>query len=340
MAQPQPAAGGRTKVPTFESGDSVEWKIWRERFEVIAEINGWEARRSRMEAKAAMAGNAATVVQDIPWGQNIAAANMPPIGDLLDLYEQRFVTPADSELAYAEFESARQLPEETLAQWHSRCRELFNRSNAGLDINDPLQGRAAVRAFARGLEGISMREYVFDRLAPATTYQQALQLAQTKEASLTMAKEEKNNNAAKRIGAIGTEDNHDQIIGAMAQAMKAGKCFLCGQQGHWKGECPVVQKALAQSIYIPAIVHNPQSPLPAAWEGPGEAQAKSGGVRTSKNFPREGQGRGGPRKGKGRGAAQPKGNRTGGAPGATHSISAVGNPPDDDLWAAAPDPGN
>ena len=110
--------GPNRKLLTFEKTSGSEWRTWRNHFEMVVQINGWDAARCRREMKAAMMGEAARMTSDIDLGQNQMAA-------ALNLYEARFMPPAASAAAKVEFHAICQLSSKTELQFHARARELF-----------------------------------------------------------------------------------------------------------------------------------------------------------------------------------------------------------------------
>src|SRR5210317_2207425 len=130
------------KIRPLNSIDPNDWREWRENFTFDLEIMGdlWSEQRKRLELASAMMGPAKAVVRDIEVlpprppapaaGQAAANWNIPPVAELLDLYEARFIPDAGSELLRAQVKMARQQEGESILQWHSRLRGLWQRAYA------------------------------------------------------------------------------------------------------------------------------------------------------------------------------------------------------------------
>jgi len=115
--------GGSKKLANLESTIGSEWKTWRSHFETVRTINTWGDARSQLEVKAAMMGEAARLTQDIPI--NVADVD---VRELLNIYQERFLPAAEGAVARIEFQTAHQRPEENIAQYHGRIRELYIRA--------------------------------------------------------------------------------------------------------------------------------------------------------------------------------------------------------------------
>ncbi len=248
-----PAGGAVRKIPTYtEAEDPAEWTVWRRRFETICEIMAWPQERRVRELSAAMGGQAARAVADIPTaGRNYDAV----VAD----YEARFITPAASELARSEFNAARQEPGESILEWHARIRSLFLRAYPGQAADGvgaagiPLRER-----FIKGLESDVIKEYVWDH-RPAD-YAACLASAQNKMATLTMMADATGGTTKKKKDAAGSVS----FISGAAKGKNAGQggrasgassggaagglstsCFLCQEKGHFLRDCPYLGKARA-----------------------------------------------------------------------------------------------
>jgi hypothetical protein len=83
--------GAGHKTSKFSSTEGTEWRIWRRNFEQTIQISGWANKRCQREAAAAMESTAAEFTSDIP--AHVAGR---PVGDMLNLYESRFLPAADT----------------------------------------------------------------------------------------------------------------------------------------------------------------------------------------------------------------------------------------------------
>jgi len=235
--------GGTRRVSILTSTDAADWRIWRENFTVIADINGWNDERKKREATAALEGEAKKCVMDIRY-QN--AAN---ITTLLDQFEARFVTQASSDMARVNFINAKQRPDETILAWHARVREAFIRAHPQLVV---ATAQALIDRFILGLINSKVIEYVWDQRP--TTFSEALDLASNKMASLTVIA---NRNKAAQVGGatmpqvklepgVHNVQQHSPTkrygnIGGGAPHYDS--CWFCGQRGHAKRDCMLLTRA-------------------------------------------------------------------------------------------------
>ena len=233
--------GSTRKIQAFtEADDPVEWAIWRQKFEMVADIAGWNDDRKRQELFANMSGAAARAVADIGAGRGTYA-------DVVARYEGRFMTPAASELSRGEFYAARQMADESILEWHARCRSLYLRAYPGSSAaGTGAEGIQLRERFARGLESDTIREYVWDQRP--TNYANMLTSAQNKLATLTMMATAKNEakGADKKEGEDGVHAVKKPKAKPANRFMGGNyQCFLCESKDHIVRSCPLLDKAKA-----------------------------------------------------------------------------------------------
>ncbi len=180
--QPGPAApSGVRNIPLFEeTGDATALAIWISRFETVSNIAGWNDTRMKAELKSGMSGAAAVVMRDI----NIKGPRT--FNQVKADFQDRFITPADSDHARADFSLAQQGVEEGLLEFHSRLRELFTRAyQAALgNIDAAPMGQILRDRFISGLLNPAIKEYTWGQ-RPAN-YMECLAVVQRKQATLQL----------------------------------------------------------------------------------------------------------------------------------------------------------
>ena len=247
---------------TFQGSTGGEWLIWRKQFEIAVDIARWDDQRACQELFTAMGEKAAPMVADLRiHGRSIL--------DLLDMYESRFVTQAQTHLAKTEYQIARQTDDESVLEWHCRLRNLYHCAHPGMRENSPGLGEDLRERFIRGLKDVSVCEYTWER-APVN-YAAALALAQTKVA-INLKVEAREEKGATGMHALEEPPAHKEVpqppptgptspehsllaLGGTRQEVAAhcapllaafrrmggpnGSCHICSKMGHMKKDCPI-----------------------------------------------------------------------------------------------------
>ena len=112
--------GPSTKLRRMTNATPEAWLEYRRHFQKIAELQNWDDHRCRQELAAGIQEKAGNAVADI----DVNAAGLD-INAVLALYQNRFLPVAAGATARTNYQTARQLPTETVREWHTRVRELF-----------------------------------------------------------------------------------------------------------------------------------------------------------------------------------------------------------------------
>jgi hypothetical protein len=224
---PAAMADRPVKVRTFESGTATDWVTYRKYFEGMRAMWAWDDARSRRELITAMDGEAARMTQDITF-----QAAGQTFDEMLTQFEGRFITQAGAKLAQQEFRKARQMPDESVLQFHSRVRTLFTRAYPGVATEGDGLARLLRDTFTWGLESRKITEYVSDQ--QPDTYQDCLTRAQEKLATIVGFEEEK----SKRNSRGGLHAVKAPAEDGAATDNRA--CHGCGQTGHFIRQCPIM----------------------------------------------------------------------------------------------------
>jgi hypothetical protein len=224
---PAAMADRPVKVRTFESGTATDWVTYRKYFEGMRAMWTWDDARSRRELITAMDGEAARMTQDITF-----QAAGQTFDEMLTQFEGRFITQAGAKLAQQEFRKARQMPDESVLQFHSRVRTLFTRAYPGVATEGDGLARLLRDTFTWGLESRKITEYVSDQ--QPDTYQDCLTRAQEKLATIVGFEEEK----SKRSSRGGLHAVKAPTEDGAATDNRA--CHGCGQAGHFIRQCPIM----------------------------------------------------------------------------------------------------
>ncbi len=250
-------SGGRRTEP-FSSGDGAEWLGWRQNFTITAAINGWDNRRQRREIAVAMTGAAKQYVADIPVGDGLpaglaAGAAIPDAQDatlLLNLYEQRFLPAAASDIARVTFRQASQKEDEPILAWSSRLRLLHTRAYPNMPAADQETNLDLIEAFVVRLNNKVTADRVWNRRP--NTYTLALQYANDAHAgqkilNQAVPPQPKDEPGLFFVGQGGQEEQEDggaAGVGAARRRGAGGRCFGCDKSGHQVRDCPLLRNLL------------------------------------------------------------------------------------------------
>ena len=129
VAAPQRGAGSSSVRPYLnqKGKHTWDWHTWLYHFENVAGSNAWPDDRKKLALAASIEGPAANLIMDLDLQENADGTPRTYL-QLKNAFTSRFVSPAESQLARAVFNSARQNDKEDELEWHSRCRALFRRA--------------------------------------------------------------------------------------------------------------------------------------------------------------------------------------------------------------------
>ncbi len=231
-------SGGRRTEP-FSSGEGAEWLVWRQNFTITAAINAWDNRRHRREIAVAMTGTVKQYVADIPDAQDATL--------LLNLYEQRFLPAAASDIARVTFRQASQKEDEPILAWSSRLRLLNSRAYPNMPAADQETNTDLIEAFVVRLNNKVTADRVWNRRPD--TYAQALQFANDAHAgqkilNQAVPPQPKEEPGLFFVGQGEQEDGGADAAGAARRRGAGGRCFGCDKTGHQVRDCPLLRNLL------------------------------------------------------------------------------------------------
>ena len=251
----QDLIGGRRKPANFETGDSLEWKTWRRSFEILRRLNDWNNVRARQEISISMVGRAALAVRGIPVGDVAAAgAQVAPYEELLNEYEARFVPPHASMSARNSFITRIQQPSETVTQFGSSLRSMFEEAYPGNDADAVNNSTLLKHQFLTGLRDQWVRMEVRKTNQENITFPQMMTTAVDMESNVAVERHLGGGKGklAAMTSTSGQQESPEYAGIAAAQRGRPasdGKCWLC-KGNHFLRDCSIYKrsKALGQEL--------------------------------------------------------------------------------------------
>lgn len=203
---------------TFSNEPDEDFLVFRHHIDKVVRLNQYSDEQARLALASAMKGRAAAAVMDIdPLDQN---ATYPL---LMGAYENRFLPAASSQLARMKFDATKQGNNESVLDYHSRLRTLYNKA-----YPQAMDEVILIRRFALGLRRREVRTQVM-RGQPAN-YAQALEMAQNETSVLQMV----------RVSEGGSGEPME--VNALNPDHQTLKCYYCGIQGHVRSDCRKLKK--------------------------------------------------------------------------------------------------
>jgi hypothetical protein len=250
--RPEPA---RAKLEPFEQTGAVEWGVFRDRFTYVAELNLWTPANARMHLVAHMKGPARLATKHIPSRQH--ENPVPPLEEMLQEYEDIFITPAATAAAKNEYVSCRQKTGESEVDYHSRMRFLRIRAYPQEPAADL---EASVDVIDRFLEGLIDSEVAFttkkDGPATFTAALTACSLAKAhidwnaRRAKLSSGAainsfQRKETGASRKSTSQPRMSSWRKKMQDNIDSQGRKKCFTCGSVDHMIKDCPKEKKSSA-----------------------------------------------------------------------------------------------
>ena len=210
------------KIEVLTDTSATSWLGWRRKFEAAAAFQGWNDAAQKFKLLSSLSNNIIADVADIPT-DNITGQQ------LLDLYQNRFISPADTAVARALFTTGKQGPGETIRQFATALRSKFIRAYPGrhhqVDEDPDL-----ILRFTQGLIEQSIAMHCLQN-QPATL-QAALTLAEAKYSAIRVLE------GAKAVRAIApTQGGTVAAFPGQAQGTGERLCLFCDRPGHLIRDC-------------------------------------------------------------------------------------------------------
>jgi len=216
-----------------------------------------------------MEGEAARSTQDL------IPEDFANMAAMLTAFEARFVPAADTKLSRAQFESARQLPNELMTAWHSRLRELYIRAFPGQDVEN---SSLLIDQFVKRLYDRKVAEWVIN--ASPATYAQALATAQNVVANQMFLNGSKTDGTPQGAGRggihafqekmevdeLGNEEFEVNLMSASAT------CWFCKKTGHIRDDCREFRRLLEYFANLFGVKPNSYKPAKGKFKKDKEAK--------------------------------------------------------------------
>ena len=210
------------KVPNLEKAGTDDWRQWRNTFERVARLKGWDEDRRKNIIIGKMRGEAVAAVEHIDTGPLTS-------DEILMRYEERFIIAGNSAFARQQFLQAKQERTEQITAFHTRIITLYRHAHPAADCETVPE---VIERFSFGLYHPKIQGYVFDKNPRTMT--EALNHANMKYA--TMQALAMTTGGARGGGSV-NNINEAEV-----------KCWKCNKLGHFKRNCPTKKKGNKQNF--------------------------------------------------------------------------------------------
>ena len=208
----------KMKCPELNSTSPNDWREFKESFRVfLKEGPAMSVQSQKNWLYRATSGMARRTIASINHDEIL------DIEELIRRYEKRFIPEAGTTFARKEFNDARQLPDESILEFHGRLRGLF--MDAYPDTTNTERSGQLIESFAEKLIGDELTQAILDN--NPTNYSDALTAAQRLSATRRAAQATK------------AKDN-PRLLAATTHAEPgagAAPCGWCGRRNHQIYDC-------------------------------------------------------------------------------------------------------
>ena len=231
------------RPPTLSEVSAIQWKTFRQGFELATKYNEWEDAAAVMMLRLSMKEEAARAVEHVTF------PDTHTLKEALDDFEKVFVNPSGQDLAEVEFRRAKRKRDETFQAFHIRLRNLFCRAFPSetaedskllkdtyiLHLGDPDTSRQ-LRA------STEYRKY---------KYSEVLTRSQDILAANSLVRQ-----AYPSAGGGGVHElqppSEPEDSPETVNLIGNGECFHCQQKGHLARDCPIANRVVKRIRENPA----------------------------------------------------------------------------------------
>ena len=218
---------GTTRLRRMTEATPGAWMEHRRHFTKIVELQVWNDLRQRRELLASIQEKAGNAIIDVD------IEEFPTIQELLEAVEARFMPAAAGSTARSNYNAARQLSTESVREWHTRLRELFNLAYPNQNPNNHAH---CLDLFVQGLANANVKFFVGSQ--------------QIEDFHAALVAAERSETASKRTtssaGALHALSNDMNVMNINGQSGLA--CYFCTDtfsvsNPHTKAHCPYFKAA-------------------------------------------------------------------------------------------------
>ncbi|KAG0718583.1 Gag-Pol polyprotein [Chionoecetes opilio] len=220
--------GARKRPQEFDG--TVSWEDYRAQFELLAEAWGWSRYERAVQLVGALKGSALEVLNQLPAGKQTSYSSV------LAVLEKRYGHQHQSEVFRARFRARLRNPGESLPHLAQDLEQLVRRAYPG--ASEDMITLLLRDQFVDAVNHPQTKIYI--QQAHVENLQQALARGLEMESFLRTSREVEGPTHRPRTMFKARKWHVQSPPASPISSAGAlhGNCFRCGQQGHWKRECP------------------------------------------------------------------------------------------------------
>ena len=234
--------------PHLTEVDPIQYTSFKKCFKRVVRLNDWDDTTSVLKLATCIRDNAGRTIDHLKF------SDFNNLDQAFEAIDKVYLNPAGIEFYKATFKQAVRNPQETLIQWHTRCRELYLRAypeDDEFDQDPDLKDKFVLQIRDRTLSTQLKASDGYDKW----TFTDVLTRAQRIHGSALIVHHAYGGRAVNQESIqsldqiINTPQDKQPSLNAISTpkpgfSRKQLKCYHCGKDGHVVNECSLNQKTI------------------------------------------------------------------------------------------------